>query len=79
MYLSSHKYGAGGIVMFDLAAVFFLVSLAIIAFIAEEMLTKMGKKEWVKMVNLGLGIIGLVFLLNMLREFMQLLRLFAAW
>lgn len=79
MFLPFHKYGAGGIVMFDLAAVFFLVSLAIIAFIAEEMLTKMGKKEWIKMVNLGLGIIGLVFLLNMLREFMQLLRLFATW
>ncbi|HHY59375.1 MAG TPA: hypothetical protein GX504_02050 [Clostridia bacterium] len=65
--------------MFDLTAVFFLVSLAVIAFIAEEMLGKMGKKEWVKMVNLGLAIVGLVFLLNMLREFMQLLRLFANW
>ncbi|HHY60305.1 MAG TPA: hypothetical protein GX504_06785 [Clostridia bacterium] len=65
--------------MFDVTAVFFLVTLGVLAFIVEEMLGKMGKKEWAKMVNLGLAIIGLVFLLNMLREFMQLLRFFARW
>lgn len=65
--------------MFDLTGIFFLVSLAILAFVSEEILVKMGKKEWVKMINLGLGIIGLVLLLNMLRDFMQLMRLFANW
>ncbi len=65
--------------MFELTSIFFLVSLAVLAFVSEEILIKMGKKEWVKMVNLGLGIIGLVLLLNMLKEFMQLMRFFANW
>lgn len=65
--------------MFDLTSIFFLVSLAILAFVSEEILVKMGKKEWARMINLGLGIIGLVLLLNMLTEFMQLMRFFANW
>lgn len=65
--------------MFDLTNIFFLVSLAILAFVSEEILNKMGKKEWVNMINLALGIIGLVFLLRMLQDFLQMLRVFANW
>ncbi|MGI6553033.1 MAG: hypothetical protein GX779_06380 [Clostridia bacterium] len=65
--------------MGDLTPVFFLASLAVVAFIVEEILTKMEKKEWARMVNLGLGIIGLLLLLDMLENMIGMVRKFTNW
>ena len=65
--------------MSDLSPIFFLASLAIVAFIVEEILTKMEKKEWAKMINLGLGIIGLLLLLDMLQNLIGMVQELTNW